>query len=418
MFPFADKCTKLLSDIFELGYAHTLSLRYCSIRSYGSLNFGKAVCNLSDKLLNNDGKNKQQNYYSIDLSGNELGIMKNSSSKKNTKSKLSSEKVALSYFKKFGKQLKSSFNDLTAFNEASAESDDDFENDDEEHMNYLSSSSSSKNNVDSSRIKNMHSITSLESELDAKQSTLLSSGVNKCGVRSFVEPFITNDDDDDEKKRSSSKSDFSNTVLLGLRYCHLDQGGIEALAAAIIQAKKKYNINLKVDISLNHALEEQLLDAYDDDDDDNNGASIIPQAFSIGGSCIGNNDDGEEEESSSLRRLLQNMADKYWKKINLIRLARQRAQIMEDSSNLFSDVPSDDSKPRRRRRRSTTAFFEEEEEDYDYDEGSSDYQENDDDTFGVDEEEEYSDYEEIVDTFVDEELSDQYEDNDYFDDFS
>lgn len=236
-----DQGAAAVASAMESGVLKSASLRSCSIGADGSLAFGKVLPKLA---FVNKGNTERKINCHIDLSGNQLGVYRPPKKKKGTsllKSKASA--TTASYFNFIGKKIKGGLKDVTGVDVSqyisppSAESDDDFE----ESNEFLEQKK--KDNV------------ALEDMMTSA----------KCGARALADCLINWDGQKEIEGLGSSESSHS----IGMRLCSLDKGGVDALAALVIEAKNKLGLNLKIDISMNPALDEHDVEAFNNNNIDN-----------------------------------------------------------------------------------------------------------------------------------------------------
>lgn len=234
----SDRGASAIANAMECGTLLSISLRSCSIAADGALAFGKVLPKLA--FLNTKSAETRIQTH-IDLSGNQLGIYRPPKKKKGAsllKSKASA--TTASYFNFIGKKIKGGLKDVTGvdvsqyISAASAESDDDFEDSSE----YLDKASKERKSMD-------EIVTS-----------------SKCGARAFADYLINS-----EGEKSNSVLSSISKSKIGMRFCSLDKGGVDALAALVIQAKEKLGLELNIDISMNSAIDASDVIAFDDDGD-------------------------------------------------------------------------------------------------------------------------------------------------------
>jgi Leucine Rich repeat len=211
-----------LAVTFGNGNIQYLSLRSCDVQADGAKAFGESLKTLA--TINPKGRELRE--VGIDLSGNPIGMLRKK--KKESFTNIASATTA-SYMSYIGKQIKSGLKDVgldSVLLSNSAESDDE----EEERMSGDGSNGSSA-----------------------------SDEPIRCGAKAFASTFVLNE----EKERHPSQSDSVTSLIcsLGLRHCFLDEGAADALAATIVQSGDKFGIQLLIDASLNHVLEDHMVQA-------------------------------------------------------------------------------------------------------------------------------------------------------------
>ncbi|KAI2503298.1 hypothetical protein MHU86_11128 [Fragilaria crotonensis] len=188
-----------LADAIGMGYIRNLSLRSCEVKADGAKAFGDCL-----KALAIQQTSAQ---FSIDLSGNPLGMLKK---KKKESLKNKATATTASYMNYIGKQIKSGLKDVgldTMLGTSSVESDDD----EEERMGEGNGNDSSDEPT-------------------------------RCGAKAFASAIVLSEE---EQHRAG-----------------------DALAATIVQAKERFGIDLEVDVALNHVLEDSMVRALNGSDRD------------------------------------------------------------------------------------------------------------------------------------------------------
>jgi hypothetical protein len=251
-----------------------LELRSCNVYAEGATAFGAACRNLI--------KEDNQNVY-LDLSGNPLGVLRGKSKSdggKYSASKLKSKAsaTATSYMNSGLGFLKKSLKEVgvtSVLGSDISESDDD---EDKASENFVGDSNEFK---------------------------------APCGAKAMANAFI---------KVGSDMPPILNDkhgkikVSLGLRHCFFDHGAADALAAMLV-ASKRSEIEISIDASLNHILEESMIAALHSSAQDNS--------------------------------LLNEMADRHMDVLDAIKEARERAaeaatSIRARSATLHSDAFDND----------------------------------------------------------------------------
>ena len=222
---------KSIAAAMRSGAIRSVSLRSCAIGADGAMAFGEVLSkssNIVSPIIHE---------ICIDLSGNHIGTDQPKKKKKGAsllKSKASA--TTASYINFIGKKIQGGLKDVVGVDvsqylpSSSLESDDDFE------ANQLNDDGFEKLRPS----KKEHSMIS-----------------TKCGARGFADQLI------DAEKRSSTENTCNESKVqrfkIGMRSCFLDLGGANALAATIVQAKEKFDINLEIDASMNSALESDVI---------------------------------------------------------------------------------------------------------------------------------------------------------------
>mmetsp|Transcript_36759 Transcript_36759/g.88987 ORF Transcript_36759/g.88987 Transcript_36759/m.88987 type:complete len:497 (-) Transcript_36759:75-1565(-) len=279
-----DTGAKALSSIVESGNVQILTVRSCSIHADGAASFGAAIRVLVSSRSNEttpseDRASTPPNVISIDLSGNPLGLLRKKPKSKNKFStkELTNKATATTtaYMNLIGKTVQKGLKDLGL--DTTDGSPDTLESDDEEESKMGSSG--------------------IQEDDESKM---------KCGALSFAESLIIEDDDedgddhgDDKDSTKKNKSDIPRNspglhVYLGLRHCSFDTRAADALAAVVLEAQDNLKFQLHIDATMNHVLEEDVVDA------------LL----------------GHDEFSSSL---LSEMAERYLDAQEILRESRQRA---------------------------------------------------------------------------------------------
>jgi hypothetical protein len=263
-----DRAAKELAEAVQGGCIRNMILRSCQLHADGVAYFGQALKNLATKKTSRKGLSKT--HFSIDLSGNPLGILRKKPKSRNKYSasalKTKATETTAAYMNMIGKTFQKGLKDLGL-----AENGNGFEtleSDDEE------SDGESKNKDDESR--------------------------NKCGALAFAETFVEDDEEQDEEISKPTKTtDATKNLLsvnLGLRHCTFDTRAAEALAAVLQESRQKYpHMKLTLDLRMNGVLEEDTIAAL-------------------------RGDDGYEDQ-------IEEMAEKYLDAMAVIKEAQERATV-------------------------------------------------------------------------------------------
>ena len=293
-----DKGVAPLANAMERSNLHSLSIRSCSIQADGSMALGRALSRLAflrTTTTTTTSIPKQTNMlYNIDMSGNSLGIHRIKKEKKSSVStrllKSKASATTKSYMNFIGKKITGGLKDvagvdMSQYFSTSAESDDDFE---DENVDEESTMDQKKN-------KNQDVL-----GFDGLESMMTSAA--KCGARAFVDPVMTMNEEDETEKNINGRD--PTVVEIGMRLCSLDKGGADALAALIVKAKETLGLDIRIDASMNAALDAEMISALDNNN--NKGK--------------GNNDIGDD-----MWILLQTMAKRHTDALEALRIARERA---------------------------------------------------------------------------------------------
>mmetsp|Transcript_36761 Transcript_36761/g.88996 ORF Transcript_36761/g.88996 Transcript_36761/m.88996 type:complete len:499 (-) Transcript_36761:17-1513(-) len=280
-----DTGAKALSSIVESGNVQNLTVRSCSIHADGAASFGAAIRVLASSRRNETTPSEDREttppiVISIDLSGNPLGLLRKKPKSKNKFStkELTNKATATTtaYMNLIGKTVQKGLKDLGL--DTTDGSPDTLESDDEEESKMGSSG--------------------IQEDDESKM---------KCGALSFAGSFIIEDDDEDgddhdediKDSTKKNKPDISKNgpelhVYLGLRHCSFDTRAADALAAVVLEAQDNLKCRLQIDATMNHVLEEDVVDAL-----------LVQDEFS--------------------HSLLSEMAERYLDAQEILRESRQRA---------------------------------------------------------------------------------------------
>lgn len=228
-----------------------LSLRSCSIKASGVERIGKAL-----QRFFNQAAAQSNVCLEIDLSGNPLGVLRGKAKgdSKYSASRLKStvSATASAYMNQGMSILKKGFGST-------------IESDDEEEMKDDELSGDEGDDLDQDR----------------------------CGLKALANAFMFEDGDDYFQSSFANCSVESSSLVLGLRRTFCDTAGAEALAALVVKAKSRFNLDIKLDLALNPVLDEELIDAL-----------------------CGDNDE-----------LLHDMSDRHLESMEILRQAKQRAAL-------------------------------------------------------------------------------------------
>ena len=257
------------SYALECGALQSIFMKNCAIRAEGAAAFGKALCTIASNANQNSSSKL---FVQIDISGNFLGTYECKKKSKGTSLGKASA-TAASYMNFMRKKIQSGLKDtgldgvIGGFT-ASVDSDDD----EEELMDI-------DGNLDSSMKKK----------------------TSRCGARSFAESIISYDQDKKPKSPGEVNAYCSMSCYLGLRHCFFDKLAADALAAAIVYARKNVGVELVIDSSMNTQFEEECI------------------------SLLKHTDDNNDE-------MLNEMMERYIKDLEAIKESRQRAAIAAKSA--------------------------------------------------------------------------------------
>ena len=257
-----DEGAKVLAEAMSCGAIRCISIRSCSIKAAGAAAFGNTISCLSKQRVNADT-------FEIDLSGNTLGV-RPLKKKTGLKDKASSHISSLT--KTLQKGWKGGLKGAGVSMGLSVESDDEAE-------------------------ALMEDLIEVESESDQERMQ----AAIRCGARSFVNEILDGIKDDRSFKDCKSNLNF----LVGFRRCNLEEGGIDAISAAVTEVKKRTNASLLVDVSMN-SMETEVTSA------------LL----------------GDKNEAS----LLNSLAQRHLSALSVLKEARERASMSADAAMARADV--------------------------------------------------------------------------------
>jgi len=273
-----DRGVSTLAAGMERGAIRSLVVRSCSIQADGAGALGKAICTLASSKNTDNGDGE----YCIDLSGNMLGtvqVKKHKGSAGLLKSKASATVEAGMGF--LGKKLRGSLKEAGFGSFVTVESDDDEEE--------------------------------LLGDEGGDVHGVVAGG--ECGARAFSDAIIDDDGDASSGPKRTSQTERIRCAI-GMRHCFLDERAADALAAAIVHARDKYDIDMSVDSRLNGALDDDVIAALKEKKDE---------------------------------ELLLGMARRYFDIREALRIARQRAREAAEAAsararaeNAFGSALGDD----------------------------------------------------------------------------
>ena len=208
-----------------------LSLRSCQVHADGAKAFGESLVALS-RLKEGDSITLD-----IDLSGNPLGVLRGKKKKEggkysasNLKSKASA--TTASYMNFIGKKIRTGLKEAgldMGTNGVSVDSDDDEDD--------ITTDSQGDTHPDASKAR--------------------------CGAKAFSSAIVVI-----EHEEGTDVKECKVKCNLAVRHCFLDRGGADALAATIVQAKQRYNVDLVIDANMNPVLEEDMIEALSGENPD------------------------------------------------------------------------------------------------------------------------------------------------------
>jgi hypothetical protein len=276
-----DQGAKALASAVGTGGVKSLTLRSCGIHADGASAFGAAL-----RVLVSSRSYDASNAVSVDLSGNPLGLLRK---KPKSKSKFSTKEftskataTTAAYMNLIGKTVQKGLKDLGL-----DDSPETLESDDEEESK-------------------------MGFQQDEEESKM------KCGALAFAEAFVSGDDDNDdpdhdnyndnESKTPNSQSKLKSSdtplhVYLGLRHCSFDTRAADALAAILLEAQNQLKIDLEIDATMNHVLEDDVVNALRGD------------RRRVGG----------VNTTTSFSSFLSEMSERYHDAQDILRESRQRA---------------------------------------------------------------------------------------------
>lgn len=233
----SDDGAAALAKAVSSGAVRSIHLRSCSIRAEGCAEFGKALIEIVKQF-----KTRQRStQIGIDISGNPFGISKPKKKKGAAYSASLLRDKASSNIKFIGKSLQSRLKGAGfGMGLTTAESDDD-----EEEMGNV-----------------MGEILSDDEDVEEFDSDMLKE-IARCGARSFsgeilkhsgVGAFRTNED-------------ARLHISIGMRQCFLDNGAIDALAAAIV-CLRKADTTMSIDVAINAGIGDATIAALKGDENE------------------------------------------------------------------------------------------------------------------------------------------------------
>ena len=224
-----------LAKALSSGAVCNVQLRSCSIRADGATEFGKALVELVKRQ-------PQLSRIEIDISGNPFGISKPKKKKGAAYSASLLRDKASSNIKFISKSLQSRIKGAGfGMGLTTAESDDD-EEDMGNVMGDILSDDEDVEEFDSDRLK----------------------AVSRCGARLFSSEILNAVSDDSKSSRAKKLQ-----IFIGMRQCLLDDGAIDALAAAKVHARKA-NAIVAIDTAMNTCTDSALTSALKGEEDEDN----------------------------------------------------------------------------------------------------------------------------------------------------
>eukprot|EP00985_Skeletonema_marinoi_P018309 scaffold10205_cov215-Skeletonema_marinoi.AAC.12 len=229
-----------LAKAVSAGAVRSVHLRSCSIRAEGAAEFGKALIEI---VKHSKTRQFQSAQIEIDMSGNHFGISKPKKKKGAAYSASLLRDKASSNIKFIGKSLQSRIKGGFGMGLTTAESDDD-----EEEMGNV-----------------MGEILSDDEDVEEFDSDRLKA-IARCGARLFSSEII-NRASDSSVQAKQTNDDARLQIMVGMRQCCLDDGAIDALAAAKVGARKSGTI-LSIDITMNAGVDDATKAALKGDEEE------------------------------------------------------------------------------------------------------------------------------------------------------
>jgi len=217
-----------LAKAVSAGAVRSVHLRSCSIRAEGAAEFGKALIEI---VKHSKTRQFQSAQIEIDMSGNHFGISKPKKKKGAAYSASLLRDKASSNIKFIGKSLQSRIKGGFGMGLTTAESDDD-----EEEMGNV-----------------MGEILSDDEDVEEFDSDRLKA-IARCGARLFSSEII-NRASDSSVQAKQTNDDARLQIMVGMRQCCIDDGAIDALAAAKVGARK-FGTILSIDIAMNAGVDD------------------------------------------------------------------------------------------------------------------------------------------------------------------
>lgn len=228
-----------LAKALSSGAVGLVHLRSCSIRADGAAEFGKAVVELVKQFQTQQFQSTQ---IDIDLSGNPFGISKPKKKKGAAYSASLLRDKASSNIKFIGKSLQSRLGAGFGMGVTTTESDDD-----EEEMGNV-----------------MGEILSDDEDVEEFDSDRLKA-IARCGARSFSGEILKHDGVG--VGSTQTNKDGRLQLSVGMRQCFLDNGAVDALAAAVVCARK-VDATLSIDITMNAGIDDAAIAALKGDEEE------------------------------------------------------------------------------------------------------------------------------------------------------
>jgi Leucine Rich repeat len=223
-----DKGAAGIAGAVASGRLPCVSMRSCNVYADGAASFGKA--------LRRAAVASTYDVVEIDLSGNPLGVLRGKKKEdgKYSASRLKSKAsaTAASYVSQGMSFLRKNLKDVGVdvaplLGGTSAESDDEEE----------------KNSEDS-----------VDDDYDPSK--------GRCGAKAMANAFIEASEEDYGPLQGTPTL---TRVRLELRHCYFDHSAADALAAMLVTARSKLNVDFDFDVSLNAILEEEMVSALEGD---------------------------------------------------------------------------------------------------------------------------------------------------------
>eukprot|EP00986_Skeletonema_menzelii_P005688 scaffold2113_cov146-Skeletonema_menzelii.AAC.7 len=234
-----DEGAAVLAKAVSSGAVRSVHLRSCSIRADGAAEFAKALVEIVKRSKIQQFQSAQ---IDIDLSGNHFGISKPKKKKGAAYSASLLRDKASSNIRFIGKSLQSRIKGGFGLGLTTAESDDD-EEEMGNVMGEILSDDEDFEEIDSDRLK----------------------AIARCGARLFSSEILNTASESSVQKQASE--DTRLNILIGMRQCFLDNGAIDALAAAKVFAKKA-GTTLSIDIAMNAGIDDATITALKGGEDE------------------------------------------------------------------------------------------------------------------------------------------------------
>lgn len=227
----SDDGAAALAKALSFGAIGSVHLRSCSLGAEGISSFGKALVDIAKKFRTRQFPSP---LIDIDISGNHFGISKPKHKKGAKYSASLLRDKASSNIKFIGESLRSRLKGTSfAMGLTTAESDDD-----EEETGNVGEIFSDDGDVE---------------ELDSEKLKTIA----RCGARAFSGEIL-------KQSCADATQTTSLRISIGMRQCFLDNGAIDALAAAMIFARKA-GASMSVDVAMNEGIDDATIAALKGD---------------------------------------------------------------------------------------------------------------------------------------------------------